>query len=68
MLKRIPLDATYNIVVRGDSASSTVRVTVLWVSAEFSKPATTIDCSTTGRWESDLEGAVKAKAETVAAR
>lgn len=30
-IKLVPLHATYNVVVRGDSTASSVRVTVLWV-------------------------------------
>lgn len=56
--------ATYNVLVRGDSAHATVRATVLW-----DRPGAAQGCTTRGVWEQDFEGAVKARAEaTTAAR
>lgn len=50
--------AEYNVLVRGDSTSATVRATVLW-----ERPGSPAGCVTRGVWESDFEAAVKARAE-----
>jgi hypothetical protein len=56
-----PDHATYNVLVRGDSATATVKATVRWVgSGEKEGP---IECSTTHVWEQDFEYDVKARAE-----
>lgn len=57
-------DATWNLLVRGDSLRSTVRATVRFVAASSGMGAATVDCSTKGVWESQLEERVKASAET----
>lgn len=64
--KYFPHWVTYNVLVHGDSASATVRVTAAWESydAEQKSP---FACSTTGRWEQAFEGAVKAAAEKAVA-
>ena len=51
--------AIYNVLVRGDSVSSTVRVTPRCVTTH---PAVAT-CVTTGRWEEEMESDVKAVAE-----
>jgi hypothetical protein len=50
--------ATYNVVVRGDSVASTVRVTAVWTPTKESAT-----CVTKGVWETDFERAVKLTAE-----
>lgn len=57
-----PTDATYNIRVKGAASSSTVQVNVLWVSTI---PPSSPQCSTKGVWETELESAIKARAEAV---
>lgn len=56
-----PDEATYNVLVRGDSARATVRVTVAWV--ETAAPGRVQECSSLGVWESETEAGVKARAE-----
>jgi hypothetical protein len=48
--------ARYNVVVRGDSTTSTVKVTAKFVSNHG-------DCSSRNVFENDFQGAVKARAE-----
>ena len=50
--------AVYNILVRGDGRSSTVRATVSWVN-----PAANFECVTTGVWEAGTEEAIRVRAE-----
>lgn len=52
------LEATYNVLVRGDSTHATVRATVLWA-----RPGTAQTCTTKGVWEQNFEALVKARAE-----
>jgi hypothetical protein len=60
----IPPDrATYNVLVRGDSSQSTVKVTVRWTQGGTPDDPRLIECSTKGVWESEAEQAVKARAE-----
>ena len=58
--------AVYNALVRGDSSHATVRVSVKY-SGEgrdvIAATVTSVDCTTQGRWETEFEAAVKAKAE-----
>ena len=54
--------AGYNVLVRGDSARSTVKVTARFVSVNAVN-AKSADCSTTGLLESAIEGQVKERAE-----
>ena len=55
-----PDRATYNVLVRGDSAEATVRTTVLWSrTEEHAVP----ECTSTYIWERALETDVKARAE-----
>lgn len=64
-----PARATYNVLVRGDSSRSTVRVTVRWMfggnAAGLSSNASPItECSSKGVWETAFEQQVKARAES----
>jgi hypothetical protein len=61
-----PTDATYNIVVRGDSTRSTVRATVRFT--YFTAPSRytaggTMECSSTGYWERIVVERIAARAE-----
>lgn len=60
-----PQVATYNVRVRGDSAHSTVRITVRWSAdvAQMTNQVNMAECVTTGRWEAAAEKDVKARAE-----
>jgi hypothetical protein len=60
-----PNFARYNALVRGDSAGSTVKVTVAW--AHTGGNHTVNDCATTHRFEQGFEEEVKGRAETAAA-
>lgn len=60
----VPTDATYNVLVRGDSAQSTVRMTIRYVSADAAKTTT---CSTMGTFEAEAEAMIKQNAEAKAA-
>lgn len=53
--------ATYNVLVRGDSQSSSVKATVRWVRTDPKDRV--IECSTTHVWEQALEEEVKTRAE-----
>jgi hypothetical protein len=57
--------ARFNVVVRGDSTQSTVQVRSFfeWVSPPLMGERNTIECSTTGRYETRAETAIKARAE-----
>ena len=58
---RLPPDAaTYNVLVRGDSTSAVVKATVRWTRVNGSS---VIECSTSHRWERELETAVQARAQ-----
>jgi hypothetical protein len=61
-----PEMANYNVLVRGDSTSSTVKVTVLWT--YLTDKGKNIDCSTTHVWEMGLEEKVKSYAQTSSLR
>ncbi len=50
----------YNVLVRGDGERSSVRVTASW---DTDDPAAPFRCETTGQWESDMEAAVRERAE-----
>jgi len=61
-----PTRATYNVLVRGDSAEATVRTTVLWIrTREKDEP---LECTSTYIWERGLEMEVKARAEQQSGR
>jgi hypothetical protein len=55
--------ATYNVLVRGDRTTAKVKATIRFVRVTSGTYGSTIDCSSTGRWESRLEDRVKAQAE-----
>lgn len=61
-----PTAAVYNVLVRGDSSHTTIRVTTRWV-ALTRDPLTwawqTVECVSTGKWEDGAEADVKARAE-----
>lgn len=57
-----PASAVWNVLVRGDSASSTVRATVRF-SFLSRLNGQTYECSSTGRWETAFEQSVKTNAE-----
>jgi hypothetical protein len=60
----VPSHVTYNVLVRGDSARSTVRVTVRWMSiAVVGVDVKSLICSTRATWETSLEDRVKQSAE-----
>lgn len=61
----LPDHATYNVLVRGDSNQSTVKVTVRWVgtAASMGPTYTPVECVSRGVWETDFEQAVMKKAE-----
>lgn len=56
-----PEGASFNALVRGDSARSNVRVTATWMAA--SSGSLTVVCQTTDAWEKTFEANIKAKAE-----
>jgi hypothetical protein len=60
-----PDRAVYNVLVRGDSARSTVKVTAQWTRRSADTPGGAEVCATTYRWESAFEADVKARAERV---
>ena len=51
-----PDHAVYNVLVRGDSSRSTVRVTVRWMNTQQA-------CATTQVWEQCRESEIKSRAE-----
>lgn len=53
----VPLTVKYNVVVRGDSVRSTVLVRAFYRTEEEAR------CSSKGRFESEAEAAIKARAE-----
>jgi hypothetical protein len=56
-----PTHGTYNVLVRGDSTSSTVKATARW---SFSFPqASDTECPTTHAWEREIEDQIKQRAE-----
>jgi hypothetical protein len=64
---RTPTAANYNVLVRGDSTRAVVKVTPRFINVEIT-PApyatpTTIECSSTGAWESGVEQRIQAIAE-----
>ena len=56
-----PEHAIYNVLVRGDSASSSVKATVRWT--YMAAKLGMIECSTSHAWEEAFEADVKAHAE-----
>jgi hypothetical protein len=51
---------SYNVLVHGDSSTSTVLVTARWIVVDGRGSAV---CSTRGKWELQLEQLIKARAE-----
>lgn len=60
-----PTHLSYNVVVRGDSTSSTVKVNAFWT-YRLDRPVT--DCVSRGVWEAAVEKLIKTRAETTSAR
>jgi hypothetical protein len=58
-----PDQAIYNVLVRGDSAESRVKVTVLWQYAGINGRRA-VECSTKGVWEWEMESTIQQRAET----
>ena len=61
---RPPTHAIYNVLVRGDSVRSTVKVTMRWM---YIAEKTSIECSTRHRWEQAFEDTARLRAERMAA-
>ena len=59
-----PEHAIYNVLVQGDSASSSVKATVRWTYMAAKQGM--IECSTSHAWEEVFEAEVKAQAEAAA--
>lgn len=59
----LPTDAAWNILVRGDSTQSTVRASVRFLAITTGTGATTVECSSKGVWETQLEQRIKTSAE-----
>lgn len=55
-----PVRMTYNVVVRGDSTSSNIKINAFWASTLLGPVG---DCVSRGVWEAQIEAMVKAKAE-----
>jgi hypothetical protein len=55
-----PNHGSYNVLVRGDSATTTLRVTARWT---FQSDGATIECTTRNVYEPDLEAAIAQRAE-----
>ncbi|HEY2377614.1 MAG TPA: hypothetical protein VGH98_16665 [Gemmatimonadaceae bacterium] len=70
-----PTNAVWNVLVRGDSSSATVKATVrfAWINSaavsalHVSETDATKECESRGVWESALEQRVKATAEAKSA-
>ena len=66
--KLAPTSATYNVLVRGDSTKSTVRVTVGWTRVGMARGLSTAtvseECGTKAVWEPEFEARIKAAAES----
>lgn len=59
-----PSSAIYNMLVRGDTTRSTVRMTVKWTHASRAGIDKTRECSTTGVLEDQIESQIRARAES----
>lgn len=63
-MARVPVSATWNLIVRGDSARSTVKANVRFVGVPAMSPSGPfVDCSTRGTWETEMETQIKTAAE-----
>lgn len=60
-MPRRPTTVSYNVLVRGDSMASTVKVTPRWVQVLDATKSEA--CGSRGTWESAFESRVKATAE-----
>jgi len=58
-----PTDANWNLIVRSDSTHSTVKATVRFLAVSQGVGATSIECTSRGVWETQLEERIKAAAE-----
>lgn len=64
MIKPRPDRVEYNVVVRGDSSSATIRTTAKWVrSGDAATYTMEIQCSSLGGWEAAFEAGVRRQAE-----
>ncbi|HZE74909.1 MAG TPA: hypothetical protein VE091_06340 [Gemmatimonadales bacterium] len=61
---RAPTHAVYNVLVRGDSTRSTVKVTMRWM---YIAPKTSIECSTRYKWEKAFEETARLRAQRTSA-
>jgi hypothetical protein len=61
---RPPTHAIYNVLVRGDSAKATVKVTMRWMHVA---EKASLECSTRHRWEKAFEDTARRRAEHTAA-
>lgn len=64
-LRLEPTHVTYNVLVRGDSSDSTLRVSARW---ELSRLKNPVECATRYRLEQGIEGQIKAAAESAIVR
>jgi hypothetical protein len=58
-----PDRASYNVLVRGDSGSSTAKATVRWTQGGTPDDPKLIECSSKGTWETETETEIKERAE-----
>lgn len=56
-----PVGAAFNVLVKGDSARSSVVVTADWIGVDGAGDR--IGCVSTGKWEQQFEAAIKAQSE-----
>lgn len=67
-IAQYPTDATWNLLIRGDSLRSTVKANVRFIRVGMSRAAlstetVTEECSTRGVWETEFEQQLKVSAE-----
>jgi hypothetical protein len=65
-IARYPTTAGWSVLVQGDSVRSMVKATVRFATSPGITSA--VDCSSTGKWETELEHQVRAAAEAASAR
>ncbi len=61
---RSPTHAIYNVLVRGDSVQSTVKVTMRWM---YIADKESLECSTRHRWEQAFQETVRLRAQRISA-
>ncbi len=61
---RSPTHAIYNVLVRGDSVQSTVKVTMRWM---YVADKESLECSTKHRWEQAFQETVSLRAQRISA-